>query len=104
MILGFIIWTIVSLIFLSIGISCRKAKEAVGFYTFSKAPSVRDVKGYNHAVSNLWFVFSVLLELLGVPLLFLEQNSPYFLFVSILSMFLVIGLILVYMKIEAKYR
>ena len=104
MILGFIIWTIVSLIFLIIGISCRKAKEAVGFYTFSKAPAVRDVKGYNHAVSNLWFVFSVLLELLGVPLLFLEQNSPYFLFVSILSIFLVIGLILVYMKIEAKYR
>lgn len=104
MIIGFIIWSIVTVIFLGIGISCRKSNEAVGFFTGSKPPVVEDVKRYNKAVSKLWFVSAGIYEVMGVPLLFLEQNS--LLFIPIIFA-VVIGLIVMmvaYLKIEAKYK
>lgn len=104
MIIGFVIWTIVALFFMGIGISCRKSAEAVGFFTGVKAPEVMDVKGYNRAVSTLWFVVAILLELMGVPFLFLEQNSAYFIFLALLVMALMIGMIIAYLRIEAKYK
>lgn len=103
MILTFSIWTIVSLIFVCIGISCRKSKEPVGFFTFAKAPVVKEVTAYNRAVSNLWLIFALILEIIGIPFLFLEQNSPYFLLISIILIFLVIGIIAAYTKIQSKY-
>lgn len=104
MIIGFIIWSIVTVIFLGVGISCRKSNEAVGFFTGCKPPVVEDVKCYNKAVSKLWFVSAGIYEVMGVPLLFLEQNS--LLFIPIIFA-VVIGLIVMmvaYLKIEAKYK
>ena len=104
MIIGFIIWSIVTVIFVGIGISCHKSNEAVGFFTGCKPPVVEDVKRYNKAVSKLWFVAAGVYEVMGVPLLFLEQDS--LLFVPIIFG-VVIGLIImmvVYLKIEAKYK
>ena len=104
MIIGFIIWSIVTVIFLGIGISCRKSNEAVGFFTGCKPPVVEDVKRYNKAVSKLWFISAGAYEVIGVPLLFLEQNS--LLFIPIIFA-VVIGLIVMmvaYLKIEAKYK
>lgn len=104
MIIGFVIWTIGALVFLGIGISCLKSSKAVGFFTGVKPPIVEDVKGYNRAVSTLWFVVAILLELMGVPFLFLEQNSAYFIFLALPVMALVIGMIVTYLRIEAKYK
>ena len=62
------------------------------------------MKGYNKAVSKLWFVAAGVYEIMGVPLLFLEQNS--LLFVPIIFG-VVLGLIImmiVYLKIESKYK
>ena len=104
MIIGFIIWSIVTVIFLGIGISCRKSNEAVGFFTGCKPPVGEDVKRYNKAVSKLWFVSAGIYEVMGVPLLFLEQNS--LLFIPIIFA-VVIGLIVMmvaYLRIEAKYK
>ncbi len=104
MIIGFIIWSIVTVIFVGIGISCRKSNEAVGFFTGCKPPVVEDVNRYNKAVSKLWFVAAGVYEVMGVPLLFLEQNS--LLFIPIIFG-VVIGLIImmvVYLRIEAKYK
>ena len=104
MIIGFIIWSIVTVVFLGIGISCRKSDEAVGFFTGCKPPVVEDVKRYNRAVSKLWFASAGIYELMGIPLLFLEQNS--LLFIPIIFA-VVIGLIVmmvVYLRIEAKYK
>lgn len=104
MIIGFVIWSIVAVIFLGIGISCRKSNEAVGFFTGCKPPAVEDVKRYNKAVSKLWFISAGAYEVIGVPLLFLEQNS--LLFVPIIFA-VVIGLIVMmvaYLQIEAKYK
>ncbi len=104
MIIGFIIWSIVAIIFFSIGVSCRKAQEAVGFFTFANPPIVKDVKKYNNEVATLWFIVAGVLEITSIPMLFLEQNSPLFvpiIFAVIIEIFV---MIIVYLKIEAKYK
>ena len=104
MIIGFVVWSIIAALFVGIGISGLKSKNAVGFFTFAKVPIVRDVKKYNRAVSMIWFMGAVLLEMMGAPLFFFEQNSPIFIFVVMGVLFLVIGMIISYIKVENKYR
>ena len=104
MIIAFIIWSLCAATFLGIAISCRRAKCAVGFFTFTNPPAIRDVSRYNRAVSNLWLVSAMIMELLGVPFLFLEQNAPQFALIVPAVMFLVIGMMIVYLRIEQKYR
>lgn len=104
MVVGFIIVSIAALVLLAIGISCRKANETVGFFTFVKPPRVEHVKDYNIAVSILWFVAAGVIEILGILMLFLEQNSPIFIFVMLAVVILVIAMMFVYVKIEARYQ
>ena len=104
MIIAFIIWTLIAFVFLAIGISCGKAKEPVGFFSFVKAPAVKDVKAYNKAVGCLWLVSALLLELLGIPFLFSEQNDPGFVVVMLGVVFLMIGMMIGYLKIEEHYK
>ncbi len=104
MIMAFIIWSIVAVLFLGIGISGRKSKEAVGFFTFVKPPVVTDVSKYNHSVSILWIAVAVIFEIIGIPFLFLEQNSPMFIPVIVGAVALIIGMIIVYLRIEKKYK
>lgn len=104
MIIAFVIWSIVTMIFVGIGISCIRSKEAVGFFTFTKPPIVEDVKKYNKAVAKLWFVTAVVFEIIGIPFLFLEQNSPLFIVIMFAVIIWVIVLIVAYLKIEMKYK
>ena len=104
MAVGFVIWSICAAVFLGIGISCRRSKEAVGFFTFVKPPAVKDVEQYNNAVSKLWIVAAGVLELTGVPLLFLEQNSGFFVLPMFAVIILIIAMMVLYLRIEAKYR
>lgn len=104
MVIGFVIWSICAAIFLGMGIRCRKSSEAVGFFTFAKPPIIENVEHFNHAVSTLWFTSAGVLEIIGVPLLFLEQNSPLFIPVIFAVVILVITMMIVYFKIEKKYR
>jgi len=104
MIIAFIMWSIVAVLFLGIGISGRKSKEAVGFFTFVKAPAVTDVNMYNRSVSMLWIIAAVILEIIGMPLLFLEQNSPLFVPVIFCVVALIIGMMIVYLRIQARYK
>ena len=69
MIVGFVIWSAVSLLLLGIGIWSWRSEKAVGFYTGVKPPEVTDVRAYNHSVGKLWFAYAVLFELLYIPLL-----------------------------------
>ncbi len=103
MIIAFIIWSIVAVLFLGIGISGRKSKEAVGFFTFVKPPVITDVSKYNRSVSTLWIIAAVILEIIGMPLLFSEQNSPAFIPVILGVVALMIGMMIVYLRIQAKY-
>ena len=104
MIIAFVIWSIVAALFLAIGIGIRKSKNAVGFFTGVKPPEVKDIKRYNHAVSKLWIVVAVILEIMGIPFLFIEQNTPVFIFLILGVVALVIGMAFVYIKIESKYK
>ena len=104
MIIGFIIWSIVALLFIAIGITCFKAKEPVGFFTGVKPPKVTDVTKYNHAVAKLWFVSAIVYEILGIPFLFLEQNSAGFIPMIFGVAWGTILMVVVYLRIEAKYK
>lgn len=81
-----------------------RSEKAVSFFTFVKASEVKDVKKYNHAVSVLWSAGTVLFEILGIPLLFIRQNSPWAIFLVLGTMFWVIGISVAYMRIEARYK
>lgn len=102
--MAFIIWTIISIVFEYIGITTRRSSIPVNLFTFSDVPKVNDVKGYNRAVSNLWLVFTVLFEMIGISLLFIKQNSPFVVLIVLGVVFLVIGMMVAYIKIESKYR
>lgn len=81
-----------------------RSEKAVSFFTFVKASEVKDVKKYNHAVSVLWSTGTVLFEILGIPLLFIRQNSPWAIFLVLGTMFWGIGISVAYMRIEARYK
>ena len=104
MIIGFIIWTITASVFLIIGLSSWKSKEAVGFFTGVKPPVVKNVTAYNHAVAKIWFWFAVILEIIGVPILFIQQNSPITMIVIIATVILVIAIMIAYLQVEKKYK
>ena len=104
MIAGFIIWSIVALFLLGIGVWSWKSNKAVGFFSGVKPPEVSDVRKYNHSVAVLWFAYAALFELLGIPLLFLKQNSAGFL-LSILGVPVIsIALMIIYNRILSRYR
>lgn len=104
MVIGFVIWTVTAVLFLVIGISSWRSEKEVGFFTGVQPPKMKDVKAYNHAVAKIWFWFTGLFEMAGVPLLFIEQNSPIVLLMVIVVLFLVIGVAIGYLRVEAKYR
>ena len=104
MIIGFVIWTITAVLFLLIGISSWRSEKEVGFFTGVKPPKMKDVTAYNHAVAKIWFWFTGLFEIAGAPLLFIEQNSPVVLLMVIVVFLLIIGVVIAYLRVEAKYR
>ena len=104
MIIGFVIVSLVAVIFLGIGNSCRKSHEAVGFFTFVKPPIIKDVEHYNNAVSILWFIVAGMIEIIGIFFLFLQQNAPLWIFVIFAVIILMIVMMIAYLKIEAKYK
>ncbi len=97
-IIGFVIWTAVSCVFIGIGIydfRTKKQKEA-GFWANVKTPAMTDVRAYNRAVGRLFIVYGIVMILLGLPLL-AGQNSP----AIILT---IIGLLLETIVIMAVYE
>lgn len=104
MLIAFFIWTLGAIIFLLLGLTSLKSKRPVGFFNFTRTPEVVDIRAYNRAVAKLWLIFSVLLELIGLPLLFIEQNSPYFVFLMLAVFSLVLAMMVSYLSILSKYR
>ena len=104
MIIGFIIWSAVSLVLLGRGFWSWNSGKAAGFYSGVKPPEVKDVRKYNHSVAVLWFVYALLFWLLGIPLLFLKQNSALFLLSILGTVAISLALVIAYQKILQKYR
>lgn len=104
-VLAFVLWILVSLIFVVIGIYDLRAKEVVGFWSNGKKPSVEkeNLKAYNRAVGILWIAYAVILMLLGLPLL-AGDNSPLIVITLLGTMAEVVLLMAVYViVIEKKY-
>ncbi len=104
MILGFAVCSGVAAVFLWIAVSAWRSEEPVGFFTGVKPPKVREVKKYNHAVAGIWIATAVVTEAMGVLFCFFEQNSPAFLAVVFVAPVFLIGMMIVYTRIEAKYK
>ncbi len=105
MMIGFIIWILISIMFLGFGISAFYADKPVGFWANAKTPEIEDIPAYNKAVGILWCAFAIVFLLLGFPFLVAEQNSPLF-FISVVGVMVeIIAVAIVYsLGIEAKYR
>lgn len=103
--IAFAIWSIVALVFMVIAISSWNSNEVVGFFNVGKAPDIPkcNIVAYNHSVAIIWIVFSTVLEILGIPLLLFEQNSPFFIVTILGTIFLLIGIIIAYLKVEKHY-
>ena len=104
MMVGFIIWTVVALAIAVIGIIAGRSKKPSGFFAGVNPPEVNDVEKYNHSVGTLWVVYAILLELFGLPLLLLKQNSAGFIIPILGVVFITIGLVIAYTFILTKYR
>ena len=104
MLIAFIIWIACAAVFLVIGIRTWTAKTAAVFFAGVEATEVSDVKKYNHAVAILWFVYAAIFALLGVPFLYLKQNSPGFLFSILGTVAITLGLVVGYHFILNKYE
>ena len=103
MIVGLLIWSIIAILLIGIGIWTWNSKGAAGFFAGVKPPEVTDIKKYNHSVAILWFVYALVFESFGIPLLLLKQNSAGFV-VSILGVvFSSLGLAISYHLISSKY-
>ena len=103
MMIGFVIWSAVSLLLAGIGIWTWKADKAAGFFAGVEPPKVRDVRKYNHAVGTLWFAYAAAFELLGLPLLFLKQNSTGFLWSILETVGITLALVIAYQRIQARF-
>ncbi len=104
MMIGFVIWSAITVMILVIGALTWRSKQPAGFFAGVEAPKVRDVQGYNHAVAILWFVYAALFELLGIPFLFLKQNAAGFLPVILGVVVITIALPVAYHRILSRYE
>lgn len=101
----FAIWSMVSAAILSYGVSAWRSKEPVGLFIGIEPPEVKDNIKYNHSVAVLWIVYAIVIEMLGIPLVFLKQNTES-LMILIIGVITVISVIIstVYLQILKKYR
>ena len=98
-----LIWSACALLFAGIGIFDLRAKKQIGFWSNFKEPEMRDVRGYNRAVGLLFLGFAAVFELIGI-LLFLVGDSPLIFLLILAVPAEVIGMILLYLRIERKYK
>lgn len=101
--IAFCIWLLMCSTFVLLGVVSWKSKKAVQFWTISQQIQVSDVQKYNRAVSKMWFIFALFLAALGIPML-AGQNSVWIVFTILGGMMWAIALMVVYTKIEKKYR
>lgn len=104
MMTGFFIWSAVALVLVGIGIWDWNSKTPVGFYSGIKPPKVTDVRRYNHSVAIMWFVYTFVFELLGLPLMLSEENPAGVIFGALGVIFSIIVLAIAYNVILSKYE
>lgn len=103
MIVAFLLWVISGLVFVGIGIYCRYAKKAVGFWSNAEQIEVTNIQKYNIAIGKLWIIFGCIFIVLGIPLL-IEKNTGCWMISILGGIFALLGLIICYVfLIEDKF-
>lgn len=98
----FLIWSSIGLFFVGMGIACFFAKKAMGFWANIKMPEIEEIKPYNRALGKLYIIFGIFLILFGLPLL--SEHTERILFSVIGIMLAVVIMMVIYTRIEQKYR
>lgn len=103
--IAFCIWSLSSLLFVVFGICTLLAKKPMVFWAHERKIEVSNVKAYNKALAILYFVYSLVILILGIPMLLSSQNSAGFIIPVLGLPIASILMIAVYVTcIEAKYR
>ena len=101
MLIVFCVWSLSSLLFVVFGICALSAKKPTVFWTHERKIEVSNVKAYNKALALLYFVYSFVILILGIPM----QNSAGFIIPVLGLPIASILMIAVYVVcIESKYR
>ena len=105
MLIAFCIWSLSALLFFVSGICTLSAKKPIVFWAHERKIEVSNVKAYNKALAILYFVYSFVILILGIPMLFSSQNSAGFIIPVLGLPIASILMIAVYVTcIESKYR
>lgn len=105
MLIAFCIWSLSSLLFVVFGICTLLAKKPMVFWAHERKIEVSNVKAYNKALAILYFVYSLVILILGIPMLLSPQNSAGFIIPVLGLPITSILMIAVYVTcIESKYR
>ena len=99
----YLFWLAGDAVTLIFGIYAWLAKEPVRFWTVGQKIQVNSIKKYNRAVAKLWFLLTIGLAVLGLPLIS-GQNSAWIVVTILGTVFLSIIFMAVYTRIEKKYR
>lgn len=103
-IMGFVIWGVMGCLIIGFAIYGFFSKKPMRFWANAEAFEINDLKKYNHAVAKLFFIFGLVVILLGIPLLS-GQNSAWILFSVLGLMAASIILMAIYsLVIEKKYK
>ena len=103
-IIGFVIWSVIGCLFVCLAVYACFSKKPVGFWANADVIRVTDIKKYNYAVAKLFFIFGIVLIVLGIPLL-AGQNSPWIL-LSVAGIVIesIIAMVVYTLVIEKKYK
>ncbi len=78
--IGFLIYFIVSLLMIGIGVSQRKSKTPVGFYSGEKPPdekTLSDVSLWNKRHGTMWILYGIMLMLSYLTGVLIGEDSPW---------------------------
>ena len=101
---GFVIWSLVGISLLGVGLWAWNSEKPVGFYSGIKPSEVSDARKYNRAVAVIWFIYTALFELLGIPLLFIKQRPGAFIWSMLGTVIISAALPAVYHRVLEKYK
>lgn len=104
MLIAFLVWTMLAAGFVCIGFHALRAEKPVGFFAGVEPPKVKDAHAFNRAVGRLWLTAALLFELLGLPLLTMQQNSPTALLLVLGTAAWAIGMMAAYFFISTKHQ
>jgi len=103
---AFIIWCLVDFVFIIIGFFMFFSKQTVSLWANVKSPEITDTearKKHNRTTAKLWWIYSIVFLILGLPLL-KGQNHPLIILSILGVVFETIILMAIYILFTSKNK